>query len=199
MTVDANPAHDVFLSYSREDASMVEALAERLADDHGFKVWLDKWKLVPGEPWQREVIMGLETARTCAICYGMTTPDGWFREEIEFAITRQVSDRNFRVIPVILPNAQRSIVEGFPQLRMWADFGDGHDDAIITLAAGINGVPRGRFRAAARLRSDDRLHEKKLDKVAALLNQGKILPKVAEAFQTELLSKILQCIGDGDE
>ena len=32
----------VFLSHSRQDAEIVEALAKRLEDDAGLRVWLDK-------------------------------------------------------------------------------------------------------------------------------------------------------------
>ena len=47
--------YDAFLSHSHEDAEIVEALATRLEDDAGLRVWLDKWVLVPGEPWRQAI------------------------------------------------------------------------------------------------------------------------------------------------
>jgi hypothetical protein len=46
---------DVFLSHSHHDAVWVEKLASRLADEHEFLVWLDRWNLIPGKPWQQEM------------------------------------------------------------------------------------------------------------------------------------------------
>src|SRR5689334_20379847 len=40
--------HDVFLSYSNKDKTVVHALAERLRDD-GLRVWLDEWEIRPGD------------------------------------------------------------------------------------------------------------------------------------------------------
>ena len=41
-----NATYDAFLSHSHQDAEIVEALAKRLEDDAGLRVWLDKWVLV---------------------------------------------------------------------------------------------------------------------------------------------------------
>jgi TIR domain len=44
------PFH-VFLSHSSTDKPAVEELARRLAGE-GIQAWLDKWNLIPGDPWQ---------------------------------------------------------------------------------------------------------------------------------------------------
>jgi hypothetical protein len=43
--------YDAFLSHSHQDAEIIEALARRLEDEAGLRVWLDKWVLVPGRPF----------------------------------------------------------------------------------------------------------------------------------------------------
>src|SRR5919109_1591030 len=91
---------DVFLCHAHVDAGFIELLVARLADEAQFRIWLDRWILVPGEHWQQEMAKGLEQAKTCAICIGQHTPKGWFREEIERALNRQTKDNSFRVIPV---------------------------------------------------------------------------------------------------
>src|SRR5450759_3398956 len=100
---DLNPEKfHVFLSHSHQDAIWVKDLAERLEDECGFHVWLDKWILIPGKSWQQEMARGLEQAESCAVCIGKETPKGWFKEEIQKALNRQTHDDQFRVIPVLL-------------------------------------------------------------------------------------------------
>jgi hypothetical protein len=90
------PDPDVFLSHASSDAELVEVLANALVDKEKLNVWLDRWVLVPGQHWQQDMARGLEIAKTCAVCVGNKTPQGWFREEIERAINRQTKDTKFR-------------------------------------------------------------------------------------------------------
>ncbi len=140
-------AFDVFLSHAHVDAEIVEALGARLEDEARFRVWLDKWVLVPGQRWQQEMARGLDQAKTCAVCIGQKTPAGWFREEVERALNRQTKDPAFRVIPVILPNGDPALIDDFLELRTWVEFKNGIDDpqAFHLLSCGINGVPPGRL------------------------------------------------------
>ncbi len=56
--------YDVFLSHASVDKPAVEALAQRLREE-GLKPFLDKWHLVPGEPWQKalEEVLGCQPNR----------------------------------------------------------------------------------------------------------------------------------------
>lgn len=139
------PKFDVFLSYSHLDAAWVENLAKRLNGEHGFSVWLDRWALIPGRSWQREMAQGLEQAGCCAVCINNTTPSGWFRQELERALSLQVSNEKFGVIPVLLPDASPDFVPDFLSLRTWADFRTGKDQyyALHVLSQGIRGEPIG--------------------------------------------------------
>jgi hypothetical protein len=42
--------YDVFLSHNSKDKPAVETIANLLQQSYQIKCWLDKWKLVPGEP-----------------------------------------------------------------------------------------------------------------------------------------------------
>src|SRR5688500_15590793 len=134
---------DAFLSHSHADAAWVEALARRLEDTRGLKVWLDRWVLVPGKSWQQTMARGLEEAKSCALFVGATTPTGWFQREIERALDLQTKNAEFRVVPVLLPDADPDNVPGFASLHTWADFRDGqdHDYAFHVLCQGIKGEP----------------------------------------------------------
>jgi hypothetical protein len=185
---------DVFLSHSHEDAKLVEELAKQLEDNAKFRVWLDKWVLVPGERWQQAMARGLDQAKTCAICIGEQTPEGWFREEIGRALNRQVKDRSFRVFAVLLPNALTVNVDDFLELRTWVDLRNGLDDkqAFHILVSGIQGVPPGRGPIEEevivepmhiQVREDLRLlqqfrSEQLIDDVIALEYQRKVLDRL---------------------
>ena len=160
---------DVFLSYSHVDESHVEELTRRI-NDHGMKVWIDKWVLVPGGKWQPAIAHGLKKANSCAVCIGEQTPSGWFREEIERALNRQTSDSSFRVIPVLLPGAQESNVDNFLELRSWVDFRNGIEDAkaFRYLICGINGTAPGRF-------EEENASDPRLEKVRKGLMHLKLL------------------------
>ena len=142
MSIESEEIYDVFLSHSHIDAKWVEELAKQLEDRKKLNVWLDKWILVPGEPWQQGMACGLNQAKSCVVCISEQTPMGWFKEEIERALNRQTADPSFRVIPVLLPSAKDLNGDDFLGLRTWVDFRKGIDDAeaFHRLVSGIKGV-----------------------------------------------------------
>ena len=60
----------VFLSHSSADKPAVEELARRLAKE-GIQAWLDKWHLIPGDPWQPAIEKALAESETCAVFVGL--------------------------------------------------------------------------------------------------------------------------------
>jgi TIR domain len=87
--------YHVFLSHSHQYGDWVEALGRRLEDEYGFRIWLDRWVLIPGQLWQQDMAKGLERADACAVCLGQKTPRGWFQQEIEKALTDRQAIRAF--------------------------------------------------------------------------------------------------------
>src|SRR6266436_2009692 len=65
------PFH-VFLSHSSTDKPSVEELARRLARE-GIQAWLDKWNLIPGDPWQPAIEKALAESETCAVFVGLSS------------------------------------------------------------------------------------------------------------------------------
>jgi hypothetical protein len=194
MTSDPVDSFDVFLSHAHADAEIVEHLGVKLTNKANLSVWLDKWVLVPGEHWQQAMAKGLDQAKTCAICISKNTPTGWFREEIERALNRQTKDPSFRVIPVILPDGDRAIVDNFLELRTWVDFKSGIDDgyALHVLLSGIFGKAPGRYVP------DERegeialaLLREKLLKIRSLREEKLIDDSVAVEYQRRVLDEIV--------
>lgn len=182
---------DAFLSHSHDDAAWVEALAIRLEDEFGFKVWLDKWVLVPGKSWQQGMARGLEEARCCAVFIGANTPKGWFQQEIERALELQTRNPDFRVIPVLMPDADPNVISGFLSLRTWADFREGQDQdyALHVLRQGIKGEPIGRWPRNNDGKPEGTLHkyEQRINELARFRSLG-----VHEAVIIEFERKILE-------
>ncbi len=140
---------DVFLSHATPDKPAVEELA-RLLKKRGFEPWLDKWNLIPGEPWQEAIEKALEDCAACAVCLGPSGTGPWQNEEMRAAIDRRVSggQGRFRVIPVLLPRAERgepSRLPAFLRATTWVEFRETLDDekALHRLDCGIRGVPPG--------------------------------------------------------
>ncbi len=189
------PIFDVFLSHAHVDADLVEKLAAKLADDAHFNIWLDKWVLIPGEHWQQEMAKGLNEAATCVVCIGKQTPKGWFREEIERALNRQTKDRSFRVIPLMLPDADPALVDSFLELRTWVDFSTGLEsqDAFHLLVSGIIGVAPGRRPGGSEVEEKNlRAVREQLVRIRSLQREQLIDDAIALEYQRRLLDRLIQ-------
>jgi WD40 repeat protein/energy-coupling factor transporter ATP-binding protein EcfA2 len=140
--------YDVFLSHNSQDKPAVERLARRLTDETGLRPFLDKWHLVPGEPWQEALEEALDQSRTCAVFLGPAGLGTWENEEMRAALDIRASTPDFRVIPVLLPGArlpERGRLPRFLARHTWVDFRPGLDDAdaFHRLVCGIQGVAPG--------------------------------------------------------
>lgn len=134
----------IFLSHSSVDKPQVEQLAYRLKD-LGFNVWLDKWSLIPGDPWQEEIEKALEECNCCLVLIGKEGSVGpWQNVEMRSAIDYQVTKRSLRVIPVLLPNSSRgdpSRLPAFLRRTTWVEFRFSLDEPenFQRLVCGIRG------------------------------------------------------------
>ncbi len=147
---------DVFLSHSGADKLAVEALAHRL-EAEGIGCWLDKWNLVPGEPWQEAIEDALDRCATCAVFLGPGGIGPWENEEMRAALERRVAEAkagpegrpSFRVIPVWLPGSSADLPSPrFLRRLTWVRFERSLDeeDAFHRLLSGIRGVSPGASR-----------------------------------------------------
>lgn len=139
---------DVFLSYQRADQKAVKYLARRLMNEASLQPFLDKWHLVPGEPWQEALEEALDQSRTCAVFWGPRGLGPWQNEEMRAALERRVQERSYRVIPVLLPGCpepEEAKMPPFLRRMTWVDFREGLNDseAFKNLVAGIRGVVPG--------------------------------------------------------
>ena len=140
--------YDVFLSHNSDDKSTVEYLAKKLQDTE-LDPFLDKWHLVPGEPWQEALEEALDQSQTCAVFIGPSGASPWQNEEMRAALEERAETKDFRVIPVLLPHAQmpdRGDLPRFLSRLTWVDFRDeGLESAkaFFRLTCGIQGIAPG--------------------------------------------------------
>jgi WD40 repeat protein len=142
--------YHAFLSHNGADKPSVEQLGEEL-EKRGLYCWLDNWNLVPGDPWQPAIEEALGRCDSCVVFFGPHGLGPWHNEEMRLAIRRHVNahERQFRVLPVILPRGQRakeSDLPGFLQGTTWVEFRQSINDetALHRLVCGIKGIPPGR-------------------------------------------------------
>jgi len=149
MQTNHTKQYHVFLSHSSNDKAHVEKIAVRLEDEAGLKPFLDKWHLIPGEPWQEALEEALDQSRTCAVFLGPNGLGAWENEEMRSALDERVKNKSLRVIPVLLPGANQKDPKTLPRfLRRltWVHFRTGIDEeeAFNSLVAGILGKKPGR-------------------------------------------------------
>ncbi|HET7177639.1 MAG TPA: CHAT domain-containing protein, partial [Solirubrobacterales bacterium] len=115
---------DLFLSHNHNDSARVEALARRLAETHGLRVWLDKWECGPGE-LEPQCAAGIAASRFAVVA---GSPDALRSRWVEWEIAehRATHPEGDRLIPIKLDRLDLP-----PDLDtlLWVDFTDPGDDA----------------------------------------------------------------------
>ena len=139
--VTQRPATDVFLSYHWRDRVRVEAIAHWLSTERNVSVFLDRWYLVPGQPWPQALEKALSSCNAVAVCVGAGDLGPWQMREMNLALERQAREPGFPVIPVLLPGADP--VLGFLNQNTWIDLREAPDDETLlsALASAARGEP----------------------------------------------------------
>ncbi len=116
----------------------------------------------PGTRWQGGLAGGLRASATCAVFIGKDDLDNWESEELDVAQNRAANDRDFRIIPVLLPGLpdpfDPSPLPPFLLSRSWVDFRPGLNDAraLNRLLCAIKGIPPGPEYGGSPVATDDR-------------------------------------------
>lgn len=122
---------DLFLSHNHNDSSRVEALARTLSEEHGLRVWLDKWECQPGK-LEPQCAAGIRNSRFTVVAGSQA------------ALNSQWVDWEINQHLELNPDADRLLPLKFEPLQlpphledqMWVDFTDpAHDAASAALLA----------------------------------------------------------------
>ncbi|MCW9032721.1 MAG: TIR domain-containing protein [Rhodospirillales bacterium] len=135
---------DVFLSHNSTDKSIVEEIASSL-ESVMINPYLDKWHLIPGEPWQEALEDAICQSKTCGVCISSSGIGPWHNEEMRVFLEKRVRDNAKRVIPILLPGTSEETVQSLPSFlsRMhYVDFRPGvaSVNGFRSLISGITGV-----------------------------------------------------------
>ncbi|MBI1880677.1 MAG: toll/interleukin-1 receptor domain-containing protein [Chloroflexi bacterium] len=135
--------YDAFLSYHREDATIVAGIAHRLTQEAQLQVCLDQWRLLPGESWPARVGQTLDRSATCVVFVGPHGSSPWVHSPLAVALKQRTQAWMLRVVPVLLPGGDKD-QEGLPSFWKsvtWVDYTAGLDDenAFELLKAAICG------------------------------------------------------------
>jgi hypothetical protein len=95
-------AYDIFISYRTTHGAWVETLARNLRD-HGYRVFLDRWELIPGQHWIPQISEALALSRLAILVATPDTSDsGWVQQEYEMMVEMKRGGSGFFFIPVIM-------------------------------------------------------------------------------------------------
>lgn len=123
---------DVFLSYSTKDVDRVIRLAQKLSDD-GLAVWLDKWKISPGDNIPLKIEDALEKSRTLLLIMSSNSSRSeWVQLERSAVIFRDPTNETRRFIPIRLDNTE--ISESLKQFA-YVDWRDESDEEYHRLVS----------------------------------------------------------------
>lgn len=77
----------VFLSYASEDFPRVKPLYDRLKE-HGLQPWLDRYNLLPGVDWDREIIREIKDSHIVLFCLSTRSINkrGYIQKELRTAL-----------------------------------------------------------------------------------------------------------------
>jgi upstream activation factor subunit UAF30 len=155
--------------------------------DVGLVVWFDRWRIVPGTPWQGAIEGGLRLSKSCAVLMGKAGLSAWQSEEMRSAIQQRVGrDNKFRVIGVLLSGARQpkrrvpAFLSNTQSIRVGKNIDAG--DGLHQLICGIQGVepgsvaavalPKGRVRYELRLQATlDRMDDGLATQILKLLQK----------------------------
>lgn len=77
----------VFIAYVEEDLSFAKKLY-RAFEENGFRPWLDKKRLLPGQNWPRAIESAIQTSDFFVACFSRraTSKRGSFHSELRYAL-----------------------------------------------------------------------------------------------------------------
>lgn len=184
--------NQVFVSYSRKDASFVSEL-QRALEKAGISAWVDRERLVGGTEWIDSLADAMDA---CAAVVLVISPDAvrseWVRREISFAARRGI-----KVIPLMyrdtaIPPVFDFMVGGTQRIDFTAGSLEGPVNALTAAIELLESTKIANSEEAAGSRKELDLHiedvSEFLDEVSPLLvwrfNRRNYTPLAATIFRT---------------
>lgn len=169
----------IFLCHASEDKPKVVEVY-RFLQQQGFKPWLDKEDLLPGQRWDQEIPKALQASDFVLIFFSQksTTKRGYVQKEFKLAleVLDEIPDGQIFVIPVRLDECE--IPERFQLLHCCDLFDAGGPDKVVrAIRAGLQGGMKA-LRQSLRLPAA-RLHSPELENEGDNMNDQQVAATTA--------------------
>jgi WD40 repeat protein len=126
-------AHDVFVSYAREDGEFVRRLTEALSA-RGKRSWVDWADIPPTAEWMNEIRVAIDAADTYLVVLSPASIGSKIcAAELDHALTE-----NKRIVPVLARPVDDDKVPPEVAKLHWISFTDGFDQAIDKLVEALD-------------------------------------------------------------
>jgi hypothetical protein len=132
-------AAQIFLSYAREDEEKVGKLYQSLSDV-GFKPWMDKKDILPGEKWPSSIRRAIRDSDFFLVCLSTNSfrKRGWVQREMKQALDlwQEKLEDDIYLIPVRLEDceAPESLCE-FQWVNLFEE--DGWEQLVRAIRVGM--------------------------------------------------------------
>lgn len=135
---------NVFLSHNSADKPSVEHIKRALENwEPPLSCWFDKDNLRAQGTWLSQIEVAIETCDSAAVFFGRHGMGPVHESERQLLLQRAWNEpEKFRLIPVLLPGAEKADIKGFMSLHNWVDFREGLDSphSVERLVAFVLGV-----------------------------------------------------------
>jgi TIR domain/WD domain, G-beta repeat len=98
-------AEDIFISYSRQDATFVEQLRDALTN-RGRSVWLDTSNIAPTSVWRQEIISAIDAAS--AVLFVISP--SWLASEVSQRELNYAIEMHKKLVPVLYRDVDHRLV-----------------------------------------------------------------------------------------
>jgi hypothetical protein len=128
----------VFLAYVDEDVRTAKRLYHAF-EEHGFRPWLDKKKLMPGQNWPRAIETAIQTSDFFVACFSRRSMSkrGTFHSELRYALlcAEQIPLEEIFLIPLRLDECTvpRRIAKQVQYVDLFPDWEAGLDRVIAVM------------------------------------------------------------------
>lgn len=109
----------VFISHSSHDKPFVRQLSDGLSR-HGISSWVDEAELHFGDSLVQKISDAIEhISLVLAVISEHSVNSSWVRQELEWAMTKEIKNRRVVVIPIVI---QKCDIPFFLSNKLYADF-----------------------------------------------------------------------------
>ena len=141
----------IFLSYAREDLECVNSVFNML-EAHGFKPWMDKKRLLPGQDWQQEIVKSIKNSDVFIVFFSSSSVGkrGVFQKELKHALNQleYLLENDVFILPIVLDDCE--VPEKFRRFQ-WIHNDDADFTANVTNALNIVAAQKKKFSYEGRL------------------------------------------------